>query len=414
MLIKVAGHSVNLFLDFRHRYLSSKLLSVVTILLFVIGTAYLIRGTYFLFTDAGDFTSRWVEQQYIFRGKNPIDIAERYLAESQGKPAPQVPRDNSIDSDLGLPGAGYPPWAYITGAVLSWPPNPTAARWYFGSINLGLLSFLVIWAFNLGLRDGKRVALFFAASLLATSSICSTFGVGQYGVVVLSALAGAWWLDQKNRWVLAGLLLGVAMVKITLAGPFMLPFLVKRRWRVLLVATGYIGLGSVIVWLVVKTNPIEMLQQLVAVAEYYALQGYSLVNILGIFGVETRSAMELAAPLSLAAAMVLSYLWRSAPMLTHFAIAALTARLWAYHKDYDNLIMIFLMMALGVVALRNYSRLALAAFLVMGLSLWLPGRLTEIQVYRVFQWVAWLGCIAVLLIIELQKQSNYLKTKSWK
>lgn len=404
---------MNLFLDFRHRYLSGRLLSVATILLFVIGTAYLIRGTYFLFTDAGDFYSRWVEQQYVFRAKNPFDIVERHIAESEGKPAPQVPRDSSIESDLGLPGGGYPPWAYFTGAVLGWPPTPTAARWYFGLMNLGLLSFLLIWAFNLGLRDGKRVALFFAASLLATSSICSTFGVGQYGVVVLSALAGAWWLDQKNRWVLAGLLLGVAMTKITLAGPFMLPFLVKQRWQVLMVATGYIGLGSVIIWLVVKTNPIEMLQQLLAVAEYYALEGYSLVNILAIFGVETRSAMELAAPFSLALAMVLSYIWRSAPMLTHFAIAALTARLWTYHKDYDNLIMIFLLMALGVVAFRNYSRLAIAGFFVMGLSLWLPGRLTDIQVYRVFQCVAWLGCLAVLLIVESNNlQSNYLKTKN--
>jgi hypothetical protein len=404
---------VNLFLDFRHRYLSGRLLSVATILLFVIGTAYLIRGTYFLFTDAGDFYSRWVEQQYVFRAKNPFDIVERHIAESEGKPAPQVPRDSSIESDLGLPGGGYPPWAYFTGAVLGWPPTPTAARWYFGLMNLGLLSFLLIWAFNLGLRDGKRVALFFAASLLATSSICSTFGVGQYGVVVLSALAGAWWLDQKNRWVLAGLLLGVAMTKITLAGPFMLPFLVKQRWQVLMVATGYIGLGSVIIWLVVKTNPIEMLQQLLAVAEYYALEGYSLVNILAIFGVETRSAMELAAPFSLALAMVLSYIWRSAPMLTHFAIAALTARLWTYHKDYDNLIMIFLLMALGVVAFRNYSRLAIAGFFVMGLSLWLPGRLTDIQVYRVFQCVAWLGCLAVLLIVESNNlESNYLKTKN--
>lgn len=405
---------MNLWLDFRHRFFFGILLSVVTILLLVIGTAYLIRGTYFLFTDAGDFNLRWVEQQYVFRGKNPIDLAERYVAELEGKPAPQVPRDSSIDSDLGpANGGGYPPWAYITGAVLSWPSTPTAARWYFGLINLGLLSFLLIWAFKLGLRDGKRVALCFAASLLATSSICSTFGVGQYGVVVLSALAGAWWLDQKNRWVLAGLLLGVAMMKITLAGPFMLPFLVKRRWKVLIVATGYIGLGSVIVWLVVKTNPIEMLQQLLAVSKYYALEGYSLVNILGSFGVETRSAIELAAPLSLALAMVLSYLWRSAPMLTHFAIAALTARLWTYHKDYDNLIMIFLMLALGVVALRNYSRLALAAFFVMGLSLWLPGRLTDIQVYRVFQGVAWLGCLAVLLMIESHNlQSNCWETKS--
>lgn len=405
---------MNLWLDFRHRFFFGILLSVVTILLLVIGTAYLIRGTYFLFTDAGDFNLRWVEQQYVFRGKNPIDLAERYVAELEGKPAPQVPRDSSIDSDLGpANGGGYPPWAYITGAVLSWPSTPTAARWYFGLINLGLLSFLLIWAFKLGLRDGKRVALCFAASLLATSSICSTFGVGQYGVVVLSALAGAWWLDQKNRWVLAGLLLGVAMIKITLAGPFMLPFLVKRRWKVLIVATGYIGLGSVIVWLVVKTNPIEMLQQLLAVSKYYALEGYSLVNILGSFGVETRSAIELAAPLSLALAMVLSYLWRSAPMLTHFAIAALTARLWTYHKDYDNLIMIFLMLALGVVALRNYSRLALAAFFVMGLSLWLPGRLTDIQVYRVFQGAAWLGCLAVLLIIESHDlQSNCWETKS--
>jgi hypothetical protein len=418
------GISMNIFLKSRSKLLSSMLLIIVSILLFATGTAYVIRGTYYMVTSATDFEKRWIEEHYVFRGKNPLDIFERHYAELHGNTLPQIGRDNSIDSELGLITFGsYPPWSYFTGAVFTWPPSRTLAKWYFGLINLMLLSSLLIWAYHLGSKDGTLMALFFTSSLLATSSICETFGVGQYGVVVLSALVASLCLDRKDRWGFAGLLLGVAMIKVTLAGPFIIPFLIKRRWKALLVMAVYIGIGSIILSFINKTNPIEMLQQMVRAAETYAFEGHNfMIYLLGELEVGTGGAIKMLACLVMGAAIILSYLCRSSSMLTQFAIAALASRFWTYHRNYDNLILIFLMMALGVVALRDNNRLALASFFVMGLSLWPPARLTEIEVYRIFQYAAWLGCLSVLVYIEfknypaslLNNRSDVSKIKQWR
>jgi len=47
---------------------------------------------------------------------------------------------------------------------------------------------------------------------------------------------------------------------------------------------------------------------------------------------------------------LLLYLWRQAPIITHFAIASVAARFWTYHSNYDNVIVAFLLLALGYLA----------------------------------------------------------------
>ncbi len=301
---------------------------------------------------------------------------------------------------------GYPPWAYFTGALFTWPSNLVALRLYYGLVNLGLLAFLLVWAFGLGRPGGKLAALFLTASLLAVSSICWTFGLGQYGVVVLAALVGAYLLDGHDRWILAGLLVGIALTKVTLSAPFLLPFLFKRRWKTPLVALVYIGAGSLVIWPMVKTNPFEMVRQMSTAAQDYVLAGYSLINVFVKLGLETAMAMKVAWIFTVALAAAMFFLWRSAPMLTHFAIAAVAARLWTYHTHCDNLILIFLLMALGQLAVRNHNGLAWAGFIVLGLSLWPAAYLCDVAAYRVFQCATWLACLAVLLFLEPRRSDR--------
>jgi hypothetical protein len=59
------------------------------------------------------------------------------------------------------------------------------------------------------------------------------------------------------------------------------------------------------------------------------------------------------------------------------AIAATVAQLWSYHRRYDHVGLIFLLVALGQQALVGHRASARLAFALVGLSLWLPNRDTD-------------------------------------
>jgi hypothetical protein len=405
-LFQIKGFSI------AHQGSVQRALGLGALFLSLIGLAYLIYGGHKLFTEAGDYRMRWVEQHYVFRGKNPVDVLERSQAEARNKPVPNKGRDASIDPDLGPVEGVYPPWAYFTGAALTWAPSFAMGRFLYGVFNLAVFAGLLLWAYRLGKREDEFLGLFLAASLFAVNSFCTTFIVGQYGVVVLAALIAAYLFDEKDNWLASGLCLGIALTKVTLAGPFVLPFLIKARWRVLFVTGGYLLFGSLVIWPVVKTNPIEMLGQMVRSSEDFQQNGYSLNNLLEVFGLGVQPAMRLAAAAALLLAMVLLYLWRSSSMLTHYAIVALATRAWCYHALYDNLILVFLLLDLGLIAWRTKSRLAFWSYILVGITLWMPGRLIHVHVWMIAQWVVWVEALAVLLFLKRGEATMFLKQRA--
>jgi hypothetical protein len=389
----------------------NQILGLASFLLAVLGLVFVVYGAYAMFTHPIDYKQRWVEQHYVFRGKNPIDIFERVEAEKQNKPPPANGRDTRVDPDLGSTDGGYPPWSYFTGAALTFGPSFAFSRFFHGIVNLALLAGLVYWAYGLGKKEEARFGLFLAASLLAVNSICTTFFVGQYGVVVLAALVAAYLFDEKDNWWASGLCLGIAMVKVTLAGPFVLPFLIKMRWRVLVVAGVYLLVGSGVVAWAVHTNPLEMLHQMLTSSEHYQERGYSLNNVMELFHLDVQAAMKAAALVSLVAGMALLYVWRSSGLLIHFAITSVVARAWCYHALYDNLILVFLLLALGLAGWRAQSRLAMGSYVLLGISLWMPGRLTHLDVFAIAQWLIWVQALVVLLFLKRDEARLSIKRR---
>lgn len=385
----------------REEILIHRFLAIASLLLLALGLVYLVYGGHKLFTEAGDFRTRWVEQHYVFEGKNPIDIYEQAQARAEGKSIPNHGRDATIDPRLGptQPG-GYPPWAYFTGAALTWPSSFVAARIMYGLLNLVVLAALLLWAYRLGKISDPVLGLFFAASVLSINSICTTFIVGQYGVLVLATLVAAYVLDEKGRWFTSGLSLALALTKVTLAGPFLLPFLIKGRWRLLIVSGGYLLVASMVIWPVIQTSPVEMLQQMLRSSEGFQEKGYSLNNLLEYFGLAVQPATKLAELGCPLIAAVILYLWRSSSMLTQYAIVALAARAWCYHRLYDNLVLVFILLDLGIITWKTRSLVGCWTYLLFGLTLWVPGRFTNADIWMVTQWVAWVGGLSVLLYLR--------------
>jgi hypothetical protein len=126
------------------------------------------------------------------------------------------------------------------------------------------------------------------------------------------------------------------------------------------------------------------------------MDGVDPVALLTKMDVPVGVASKLTGAVVLATGCALIFLWRQASMLTLFALAGVTARLWTYHRGYDDLIGVFLLLALGVIGLERQRDAAIAAFLVMGLTLWLPARLMGFGAGMVLL-LAWIGCAVVLV-----------------
>jgi len=82
-----------------------------------------------------------------------------------------------------------------------------------------------------------------------------------------------------------------------------------------------------------------------------------------------------------------------------FAVAAVWGRLWTYHKSYDDVMLVFLLVPLGVLAFRSQSRAALAAFAFMGALAWIPGRVLGVPEIQMLQLALWPAALAVLVVV---------------
>lgn len=373
----------------------SRWLAVAAVLLLG-SAAYWAKGVTLLFAESGgvDLRQRWLEQQYVFRGQNPFDVT--YAAFGTGKP-PRHPRPSDADPDLGPTDGGYPGWAYTTGALWLWPPWP-AMKPTFLLLSVISAGTIAAWAYRLGRRRGFCEGVFLAAAATAISATSTTVHVGQYGLIVTALLFGTLVACEAEAAVAGGILLGMALLKPTIAGPFVLALAIGGQWLAAAVALAYVAVSAAAVSYWVNTPPDEMLSQLLANgATYVDDRSAGLVIPLMALGL-SRSAVT---PLLAGGVMLPATAWmvalRRRPMLDLFAVAAVAGRLWSYHKNYDNMMLVFLLAALGVRVIRpGVSSWTVAAFVAAGVSLGTPAGLTESAGFLSFQIVAWLAGLAAI------------------
>lgn len=220
-------------------------------------------------------------------------------------------------------------------------------------------------------------------------------------MLVIAALLAALVWDGKDRNVLAGLALGIALTKVIIAGPFLLPFIIKRRWKTLFFAGIYIVIASLLIWPMSKTNPLEMLLQMCSTSVSFGSRGgHDLIVLFTQFGLPVAAAMILTALVSVAIFTPLLFLWRRADMLFQFGVTAVLSRIWTTHSHCDNLVLIFLMIALARQAFQTRNRWSITGFALMGLSLWPPAKCCDVAAYVAFQFFAWIACLTLLLTLQ--------------
>lgn len=367
-------------------------------LLLVLAAAYLGRGFYFGTQPGGDMMLRWTEQQYINHGQNPYDVSFRAHALARGEPAPESGRDAALIPGVKAPwSVDYPPWAYFSGAVF-FSANAKVSAFVFGMSNLVALCVVLVWVgyqFR-GYPVEKR--WFAVAAVAAFAPICTTVGGGNYGVIVLALLVGYLVLEEDHPY-LAGLLLGIAQMKPTLAGPFLLVPLVRWQPRVLAASAGYLLVSSLAVGVWVQTSPLEMLGQMLKAASEFVGEGYSLLSIPLAAGVPYTLSVVGTALLVVAVTGVLLWTARRCGPGELFAIACVGARFWSYHLTHSNLILLFFWVFL--MQMRELERrkvLFNVTFFALCLTLWVPASLTDFPVVQAAQLLVWCGAFLVYFL----------------
>ncbi len=368
------------------------------IVLTILSLLYLGRGLHYAVQTPeppNDLRLRWIEERYFLAGRDPNDA---YFASPKGA-ANYHPlwtrRDESPLPEFGPPlTGGYPPWAFSIGLLFFGPSSFTVVRWWFAALNLLALAGVFLLGYKVARPRGLSEAWLLGLAGTAMSAISTTLGVGQYGLIVTGLLVLCFWSLPRP---MAGVWLGLAAAKPILSGPFGLPFLLPLRGRALAALAGVFLLANAFAWWQTGAPPIEMLLQMIHLGQTVITNSYGPMNTLNQLGVPIVAAEWIAALGSVAAAAWLMARWSGAPLLVHFAIAAVAARFWSYHQLYDNLVLVFLLVALGDLASRWPSRARGAAFLAVGLSLWAPGKWCDHVPFQVYQMCAWAGGLAILL-----------------
>ena len=340
----------------------------------------------------GDLHKRWLEQRCVSQGKNPYTV---YEASTQSlKPAIEPGSANLATRDADLeqihPG-GYPPWSFLTGFLFAPPISFSLVRIWFALLNLAAIAFISWWAFQMGRTIGPEQGFFLVAATLAVFAHAVSLRLGQYGILINALLIGMLIREHKSQGVLEGLMLGVAAIKPNIAALFFLVLLVRRRFAIFGVASGYVFLAALIVAAAVRTGPFHMLRQMFQQTAEWDLGDAGLVRLALQIGMPRSWVTFGGLALGLGVCAVLLYKYRSRSLTVLFAIPAVVGRLWMYHRRYDDVMLVFLLVPLGVLALRRPTQISLGIFLLVGISLWMPLRDSDqtavVILVKVFIWI---------------------------
>ncbi len=256
--------------------------------------------------------------------------------------------------------AAYPPATYL----MLWPfvgwTSPQGARWIWAALSLTLLIGLAIMLSRLAEPRSatwrRGIVLFPLAGFAGAACI----GNGQLSIMATTALLASllilqrpdrsWWWDLG-----AAALFVVALMKPSIAAPFFwLAIILPNRVRpALLILVSY-GLLTVLGASFQDTDLLVLLGEwwswVRTASNHGAVSGGygSHVNLLRSYGIhaETRAVSLLL----LALAGVWAYRNRRVPPILLIGAMAVFARLWTYHRLYDDIVVYLGMAALFQIA----------------------------------------------------------------
>jgi hypothetical protein len=376
-------------------------LTAVTVAAFF-AAIYLGRGMYHLIIKKShptDFFLRWRELRYVAGGQNPYDISE-YLYDREFGVPPALPNSRPVNVDpvygATWVGSGYPPWAFFWSALFIPPVSWPIARIWFFLMNVVALALIVMFAWRASPSNLFSHKLLLALTVLGASPLCSTLVNGQWGVILCAILVIC--VSQRERLgrVPLGILYAIALLKPTFSFAHASVFFNRRLYLPLMVAFIVTVAAAMIVGLHVATSPLVMVKQMLLQTSRWKDNSYSIPDVLIVAGVSRSLAFFGCLGFATILSIILVQGSKNTALF-EMAVCSTLARLFTYHQSYDDMLIIFLAIALGQLFLKRPAVGHAAMFAVFLITLWLPLHLADFPIIQALHLVIWTAGLAWLV-----------------
>jgi hypothetical protein len=204
---------------------------------------------------------------------------------------PPYPEPTVSEVEVGNP-ALYPPLLMVLVVPLTVMPLSLGTAVWIALLVAAIAATLAL----LGVRDLRCYALAFFSVPVVTGLI---WGNATLLLVPLVALAWRW----RDRWVLAGLCVGVGIAAKLFLWPLAFWLLGTRRYRAFAMAMASLVAGLLLPWALIGFDGWRAYPDLLDVAErVYAVHSYSIATMLSAVGVGTEAAVRLTLAVGIALA----------------------------------------------------------------------------------------------------------------
>jgi len=255
--------------------------------------------------------------------------------------------------------------------------------------------------------------LLIVLSVTAIGAICTNLGVGNYGLIMLALLTGAYRRIRRDApfwrvccwaWRCSSRNL---LHHFTDRGA---PRTISRGAAAAL----YVVVATIAMWIISGIGPLVMLEQSAQMAGAFAKTTAGLLTVVLEAGVPYR----LAAPLTalLCAAIFTPILWRNRDRIADAPVRdrggdESPLDLQSKHLESD---LVFLLLALWRLAIETRDMRATGLFIAVGASLWVPASLSEHHVVQLAEHLTWLAGIIGLLILDSRPQFQKISRRKIK
>lgn len=296
----------------------------------------------------------------------------------------------------------YPPYAFPMLALFFEPGGLLQGR-----VVVELLSLVAIVALAaFGQRAVPRAATLAALAGPAIAGNGSAVALGQFSIICVGLLISQVLLLQRGKTVAAGCCWALAMLKPQIALAFAALFVVRRQWVGLLVGGAMLVALSALAcwWTGVAPSGLAdhwlMRSSLSFAADQKVSGPAQVASWLKTDGrVVQWSAVALLVGMSGGLGLALRRLPRPPDMLDLAGICGVLGAVLVYHRHYDNVMLLFTLLACLRRAVSRPSLAWTVALFAMGFSLWIPQRLFEqLPAQQFLRPVIWSVVAAMLLV----------------
>jgi hypothetical protein len=172
-------------------------------------------------------------------------------------------------------------------------------------------------------------------------------------------------------------------------------------------ATAYVVAASLVIWAITRTDPITMLMQVV---DRRRAGGSTMwranwpLDIGHVLGISDSTTLVVTAIWGLVLSFLVMWAFRKLDLVSLLGVASVFGYLWTVHFAYDDVMIAFLLIAIGHLALRESKLFNGIVFGLVGISLWLPPRISVIPYVRYCQLIVWTFAL-IYLLMKLRQDS---------